>query len=64
MLSSRQLAKFDNAVVDGAVDGVGAAVAGLGRRLRLIQRGQIQESLTLALGIAAVVILFLILMFQ
>lgn len=64
MLSSRQLAKFDNAVVDGAVDGVGAAVASLGRRLRGLQRGQIQESLTLSLGLAAVVVLVLILVFQ
>ncbi len=32
-------------VIDGAVDGVAMAVRGMGRRLRLTQRGRLQENL-------------------
>lgn len=39
---------FDNRVVDGLVDGFAAAVRSIGARLRTVQRGAVQESLTLA----------------
>jgi NADH-quinone oxidoreductase subunit L len=36
---------FDLRVVDGAVNGVGALASGLGRRLRQVQTGQVQDYL-------------------
>jgi len=35
-------ARFDSLVVDGAVNGIGAAVVGLGSELRRVQTGQVQ----------------------
>ena len=40
---------MDNGIIDGAVDGFAQGVRSLGGRLRLAQRGQLQENLTLAL---------------
>ena len=48
---------FDNRVIDGAVDGLAAAVRGLGGRLRFAQRGALQENLTLVFAVAAILIL-------
>ena len=56
MITARLAGLFDNAVVDGIVDGTAETVRGIGRRLRFAQRGQMQESLTLAFGVAAVLI--------
>ncbi|MBL9127388.1 MAG: Na(+)/H(+) antiporter subunit D [Verrucomicrobiales bacterium] len=53
---------FDGRIVDALVDGIGAWVRGTGGWLRGLQRGSVQESLLLALGAAALVLLgFLIL---
>ncbi len=52
---ARGVGRFDLQVVDSAVDGLAAAVRRLGDRLRSFQRGQVQESLLLAFGLAAVV---------
>jgi multicomponent Na+:H+ antiporter subunit D len=56
MITARVAALFDNEVVDGAVDGIAESVRGIGRRLRLAQRGQMQENLTFAFAVAAVLI--------
>ncbi|SPE55423.1 NADH-ubiquinone oxidoreductase chain L-like protein [Verrucomicrobia bacterium] len=56
MITARLSALFDNEVVDGAVDGLAESVRGVGRRLRLAQRGQMQENLTFAFAVAAVLI--------
>jgi multicomponent Na+:H+ antiporter subunit D len=52
----RAVGRFDQGVIDGAVDGVAKVVGGVGRRLRGLQRAQMQENLGLALGVAAVVL--------
>lgn len=56
MLSARLAGLFDNYVIDGIVDGLAASVRGIGRRLRVAQRGQVQESLAFAFAVAAVLI--------
>jgi len=61
MGSARFSAKFDHRVIDGLVDGVAAAILKLGSRLRLVQRGQVQENLVLAFAVAAVILLLIIL---
>jgi multicomponent Na+:H+ antiporter subunit D len=58
MFSARQLGKFDNAIIDGAVDGFARAVAAFGRNLRYLQRGQIQENLIMAVAIAVLALAF------
>ncbi|MBI4623808.1 MAG: Na(+)/H(+) antiporter subunit D [Verrucomicrobia bacterium] len=63
MISARLSAAFDNRIVDGAVDGFAATFRQVGSRLRGAQRGALQESLTLAFGIAAVLILIFVLTF-
>ena len=57
MITARIAGLFDNEVIDGAVDGVASAVRGVGRRLRLAQRGQVQENLTFAFAVAAILII-------
>lgn len=56
MRTSRGSAVFDNAVIDGLVDGVASTVRGIGRGLRWAQRGQMQENLIFAFTIAALLI--------
>jgi NADH-quinone oxidoreductase subunit L len=52
---------FDRKVVDGAVDGTGAALRWFGRILRPIQTGRVQDYLLLAslVVLALVITLFL-----
>ena len=57
MKSAGLVGVFDNRVIDGAVDGLAAAVRGLGGRLRFAQRGALQENLTLVFAVAAILIL-------
>jgi multicomponent Na+:H+ antiporter subunit D len=45
---------FDNRVIDGAVDGLAESIRGIGRRLRLVQRGQMQQNLAFAFAAAAI----------
>jgi multicomponent Na+:H+ antiporter subunit D len=61
MQSARGLGRFDQRVIDGLVDGFARVVAGVGRRLRSVQRGPLQENLALTFVVAAV--LFLALLF-
>lgn len=56
MLTASVAGLFDNEVIDGLVDGVAEGVRGIGRRLRFVQRGQMQESLAFAFAVAAVLI--------
>ncbi len=62
MKSAAGVRAFDNTVIDGAVDGLAAAIGRLGRRLRLVQRGALQENLTLMFAIAAVLLLGFVLL--
>lgn len=62
MLTARLSGLFDMYVVDGAVDGLAKAVRGVGQRLRGTQRGQLQENLTFAFGVGAVLILAFIIL--
>ncbi len=59
MRSALGVGRFDNSVVDGAVDGTARAVRVLGNRLRPAQRGSLQQSLTLAFAALAVLLLLL-----
>ena len=57
MSTARNSGDFDNKIVDGAVDGVATTVAGIGRRMRTLQRGQMQQSLAIAFAVAAVIVI-------
>jgi multicomponent Na+:H+ antiporter subunit D len=61
MLAARVAGLFDNYVIDGFVDGVAESVRGIGKRLRLAQRGQMQQNLAFAFAVAAVLIVAFIL---
>ncbi len=56
MITARVAGAFDNSVIDGFVDGLAESVRGIGRRVRLAQRGQLQENLALAFAVTAVLI--------
>ena len=56
MNAARLSAIFDNEAIDGLVDGLAQGIRGFGRRLRLAQRGQMQENLAFAFAIAALLI--------
>jgi len=56
--------KFDNKVIDGAVDGLATAVRNIGRRLRVAQSGQVQENLAFAFGVGAVLIVAFVIWFN
>ena len=55
-MTEQLAALFDNAAIDGTVDGLAEGVREMGRRLRSTQRGQMQENLTFAFAVAAVLI--------
>lgn len=59
--TARRAGWFDNEVIDGFVDGVARLVRKAGGRLRSAQRGQMQENLAFAFGVAAVLIVVLVL---
>jgi multicomponent Na+:H+ antiporter subunit D len=54
MGSSRLAALFDQRVIDDAVDGLAAAVRSVGSRLRLAQRGAVQENLALVVVLSVI----------
>jgi multicomponent Na+:H+ antiporter subunit D len=60
MRSANLVNRFDNGVIDGAVDGVATTIRSLGSRLRGLQRGALQENLALTFGAAAVVVVALV----
>jgi multicomponent Na+:H+ antiporter subunit D len=53
MLTAKVSGLFDNYVIDGAVDGFAESFRGIGRRLRFLQRGQMQQNLAFAFAVAA-----------
>ena len=57
MKFSRDVGVFDGAVIDGVVDGFAASFRNLGQRLRVAQRGALQENLTIAFALAALLLL-------
>ena len=61
MITARIAGLFDNAIIDGIVDGLAENVRGIGRRLRFAQRGPMQENLTFAFAVAAVLIVAFVL---
>ena len=60
MRGSRLSNSFDNRAIDGVVDGFATGVRGVGDRLRLAQRGSMQENLTLLFAVSLVTILALL----
>jgi multicomponent Na+:H+ antiporter subunit D len=61
MRSANLVNRFDNVVIDGVVDGIANAFRSLGEKFRVVQRGALQENLTLAFGVTAIAIgLFII----
>jgi multicomponent Na+:H+ antiporter subunit D len=62
--SARRIGRFDNRVIDGAVDGLAAAVRALGTRLRVLQRGAVQENLLLTAVVAIAVVALLVFLLQ
>jgi multicomponent Na+:H+ antiporter subunit D len=56
MITARVAGLFDNRVIDGAVDGLAEAVRGLGQRLRVTQRGPMQQNLAISFAVAAALI--------
>lgn len=63
MVSARLAGRFDNAVIDGFVDGLANTIRSAGGRLRTVQRGQVQQSLVLLFAAALVVTLLLVYLF-
>ena len=61
MGTARLAGRFDNRIIDGAVDGFAQGIRSLGGRLRQAQRGQLQENISLAL--AGLVVIGLALLF-
>ena len=59
MLGSKLVGIFDNKAIDGVVDGVASTVGAIGGRLRRLQRGSVQENLTVAFAVAAVAVVAL-----
>ena len=57
MVSARVAALFDNEIIDGAVDGFASSIRGIGSRLRVAQRGQMQQNLAFAFAVAALLII-------
>ena len=57
MQSARASAIFDNRWIDGAVDGLAHATRNLGTRMRVLQRGSLQQNLTFAFATVAVLLL-------
>lgn len=61
MFSARGAGRFDQVVIDGAVDGLAHTVAETGRRLRSAQRGRMQQNLAVAFVVAAGLVLAILL---
>ena len=59
MFTAKTASRVDNGIIDSAVDGLAGSVAGLGQRLRTAQRGQLQQSLAIAIASVALIALVL-----
>jgi multicomponent Na+:H+ antiporter subunit D len=63
MYFSKLAGLFDTYMIDDLVDGIARGVKRIGERLRNAQRGALQENLTMAFGVAAVVAVAFVLFF-
>jgi multicomponent Na+:H+ antiporter subunit D len=63
MLAARSADRVDQGLIDGAVDGLGNMVRGVGDRLRSVQRGRVQESLALAFVAVALILVLVLVVF-
>jgi multicomponent Na+:H+ antiporter subunit D len=63
MLTARGAGLFDNKILDGLVDGLAATFRGVGGRLRLAQRGSVQENVALVFAVAVALILAFLFLF-
>ncbi len=63
MLTSHLAGVFDNRVIDGLVDGFAATVRGVGNRLRVVQRGSVQENLTLVFAVGLLLLVVFLVFF-
>ena len=59
MLCSRVASLFDNRIIDGFVDGLALTVRNIGSRLRIAQRGAVQENLALVFVVSVILIMTL-----
>jgi multicomponent Na+:H+ antiporter subunit D len=59
MRSARGVGRFDNRVIDGAVDGTAQTVRQLGQCLRVLQRGYLQQSLILSFAVVGLLLFLL-----
>jgi hypothetical protein len=57
MKSAGDVRIFDNRVIDGAVDGLASSVRRAAGRLRQVQRGPLQENLTIVFAVAVLLLL-------
>jgi len=57
MKSAGDVRIFDNRVIDGAVDGLASSVGRAAGRLRQVQRGPLQENLTIVFAVAVLLLL-------
>ena len=60
MFSARVAGRFDQDIIDGAVDGIARSVAETGRKLRVAQRGRMQQNLAVAFLVSALIVLIVI----
>jgi multicomponent Na+:H+ antiporter subunit D len=56
-LSALYVNLFDNRVVDGIVDGTASGVLNVGNRLRVVQRGALQENLMMSVSVMVFLVL-------
>lgn len=61
MRSSSGVSVFDQKVIDGLVDGTAHTIRNLGGRLRVVQRGSLQQNLTMAFAAVALALLLTLL---
>lgn len=62
MGTARSVGRFDGKIIDGAVDGVAGLVRDAGSGLRRMQRGAVQETLSLSFGAVVLVVLICLLL--
>jgi len=63
MWTTRVVDLFDRKGIDGVVDGIATSVRSLGGRVRFAQRGSVQENLTAAFAVAAILVVVFIFVF-
>jgi multicomponent Na+:H+ antiporter subunit D len=64
MNSARWVGRWDNRVIDGCVDGLASTISAAGRRLRVLQRGPMQQSLAISFALTTVLVLACLAFYQ